>query len=82
MPVWKRTRAAGESLDHHALGALLRQPVAAEGVTARFKALYDEKCDILIELRGHQLDGLAFVFGPCRRAAWREAAAAEPRWAV
>jgi hypothetical protein len=36
--------------------------MAVEDVAARFKALYDEKCDALIELREHQLNGLEFVF--------------------
>jgi hypothetical protein len=62
VPAWKRTRLAGASLDHNAYGALMRQPVDATTIAARFKALYDEKCDALIELREHQLNGLEFVF--------------------
>ncbi len=58
LPAWRLTRAHGESLDQHSYRALM----AVEDVAARFKALYDEKCDALIELRGYQLRGQSFVF--------------------
>lgn len=62
LPRWKRLRSQGESLDHNAYGALLCKPVARGPIEARIKALYDEECDALIELRDFQLEGIDFNF--------------------
>jgi hypothetical protein len=62
MPRWKRLRSQGESLDHNAYGALLMKPVARGPIEARIRALYDEECDALIELRCLQVEGLDFSF--------------------
>jgi hypothetical protein len=63
MPEWKRVRAAGRSLDHQAFAVLRhRTPVDAAQLSVRIKGLYDEQCDLLIQLREHQLAGLRFCF--------------------
>ncbi len=62
MPRWKRLRSQGESLDHNAYGALLLKPVARGPIEARIRAVYDEECDALIELRYLQVEGWDFSF--------------------
>jgi hypothetical protein len=61
----KRLRASGLSLGHHEAASLFRgAPVDADAIRARIKALWDEECDIVIELREYQLDGVGFKFQP------------------
>ncbi len=63
MPEWKRVRAAGGSLGHHAYATLRAcTPVDAAQLSARVKELHDEQCDLLIRLREHQIAGLVFCF--------------------
>lgn len=59
----KAVLAIGYSLDHHmyALLASMR-PVDTSAVNARLKTLYDEECNILIQLREFQLSGGDFEF--------------------
>ena len=58
----KATRAAGKSLDHfHGVLASVK-PFDLEAFQAVVKPLYDEECDILIQLREYQLGGLDFNF--------------------
>jgi hypothetical protein len=58
----KKVRAAGFSLDLHSHASLFMKPVDTALLTAEIKKLYNEECDILIELREHQLNGLDFDF--------------------
>ncbi len=59
----KRLRAVGVSLDHHSHAPLAgRKPVDVEALKRLIKPLYDEECDILIQLREYQLSGLDFNF--------------------
>jgi hypothetical protein len=59
----KRLRAAGVSLDLHSHALLAgRKPVDVEALKQLIKPLYDEECDILIQLREYQLGGLDFNF--------------------
>jgi hypothetical protein len=59
----KKARAPGISLDHHSYAPLmLMKPVDTALLNAKIKKLYDEECDIVIELREHQLKGLDFNF--------------------
>jgi hypothetical protein len=59
----KKARAAGFSLDHHSFAPLIMsKPVDTALLNAQIKKLYCEECDIIIELREHQLNGLDFDF--------------------
>jgi hypothetical protein len=59
----KKARAAGFSLDHHSYAPLISmKPVDTALLNAQIKKLYGEECDIIIELREHQLNGLDFDF--------------------
>jgi hypothetical protein len=59
----KKARAAGFSLDHHSYAPLISmKPVDTALLNAQIKKLYGEECDIIIELREHQLNGLDFNF--------------------
>jgi hypothetical protein len=63
MPEWERKRAAGLSLDRNAYVPLKwRKPVDSAKLQAKMKALYDEECDALMQLRKFQLDGIEFDF--------------------
>lgn len=63
LPQWKRVRAAGQALDHHAFMPLkCRKPVDMKSLQARLDALYNEECDALIQLREFQLNGIEFEF--------------------
>ncbi len=55
--------ANGHSLDHHTYAPLAgMRPTDTAALKARIKALYDEECLILIQLREMQLDGVEFEF--------------------
>ena len=55
--------ASGLSLDHHTYARLVgMRPVDTAVVNARIKALYDEECGILIQLRELQMSGVEFEF--------------------
>jgi hypothetical protein len=57
----KKARASGFSLDHHASAPLMfKKPVDTALLNAKIKKLFNEECDIVIELREHQLNGLDF----------------------
>jgi len=59
----KRTRDAGQSLDHQAYAPLkYRKFVDTAVFMARAKKLYDEECDCLITLREFQINGVEFDF--------------------
>lgn len=59
----KKARVAGFSLDHHSFAPLISmKPVDTALLNAQIKKLYGEECDIIIELREHQLNGLDFNF--------------------
>ena len=63
MPEWKRLRASGQSLDHHAYAPLkTRKPVDMAKLQEQIKVLYDEECDELIQLREFQMNGVVFEF--------------------
>jgi hypothetical protein len=56
-------RTTGASLDHHSYAPLAgMRPVDTTALNASIKALYDEECDILIQLREFQLSGAEFEF--------------------
>jgi len=60
---FKRIRAAGGSLDLHSHTPLAgMKPVDSNALKLRIKTLYDEECDILIQLREFQLNGVEFNF--------------------
>ena len=60
---FKAIRAAGNSIEQHAHALLFtRQPVDSEALKISIKKLYDEECDILIQLREFQLNGVDFDF--------------------
>jgi hypothetical protein len=60
---FKAIRASGKSLDHNAHGPLFsRKPVDIPALKAQIKTLYDEECDILIQLREFQANGIDFDF--------------------
>ena len=55
--------ANGHSLDHHTYAPLAgMRPTDTAALKARIKALYDEECLILIQLREMQMDGVEFEF--------------------
>jgi hypothetical protein len=59
----KRLRVAGVSLDLHSHVLLVgRKPVDSEAFRQLIKQLCDEECDILIQLREYQLNGVDFNF--------------------
>jgi hypothetical protein len=59
----KAALASGLSLDHHTYARLVgMRPVDTAVVNARIKALYDEECGILIQLRELQMSGVEFEF--------------------
>lgn len=59
----KRIRAAGGSLDLHSHAPLAgMKPVDSNALKQLIKKLYDEECDILIQLREYQLNGVDFNF--------------------
>jgi hypothetical protein len=59
----KRERASGRSLELHCHGTLASlKPVDIASLNAQIKTLYDEECDILLELRERQLHGMKFNF--------------------
>jgi hypothetical protein len=59
----KAQRTTGASLDHHSYAPLASmRPVDTTSLNASIKALYDEECDILIQLREFQLSGVEFEF--------------------
>lgn len=63
VPEWKRARAAGIMLDHHAFAPLKHcKMVDTQKLQSRMDALYNEECDVLIRLREYQLDGIEFEF--------------------
>jgi hypothetical protein len=60
---FKMARAAGMSLNHHVHGPLAgKKPVDTEALKVHIKRLYDEECDVLIQLREFQLNGTDFNF--------------------
>lgn len=59
----KAIRATGKSLDLNVHGPLASvKPVDSEALKLLIKTLYDEECDILIQLREFQLNGIDFDF--------------------
>ena len=59
----KAQRSTGASLDHHSYAPLASmKPADTASLNARIKALYDEECDIVIQLREYQLNGIEFEF--------------------
>jgi hypothetical protein len=63
VPEWKRARAAGTMLDHHAFAPLKHyKMVDMQKLQSCMDALYNEECDVLIRLREYQLDGIDFEF--------------------
>ena len=67
LPLWKRDRALGKDLDHHAFVPLKHyKMVDGASLQARLDALYREECDTLIRLREFQLEGVEvdFDFSP------------------
>jgi hypothetical protein len=63
LSAYKFALAAGSSLDTNAYGILIsRTPVDTEALQLILKPLYDEECDILIQLREHQINGVDFDF--------------------
>jgi hypothetical protein len=56
--------ANGHSLDHHTYAPLAgMRPTDTAALKARIKALYDEECGLLIQLREMQMmDGVEFEF--------------------
>ena len=59
----KRLRAAGVSLDLHFHAPLAGiRPVDSQALKLSIKQLYNEECDILIQLREFQLNGIDFNF--------------------
>jgi hypothetical protein len=60
---FKAQRTIGASLDHHSYAPLASmRPVDTTTLNASIKALYDEECDILIQLREFQLSRVEFEF--------------------
>lgn len=63
IPKWKRARAAGQALDHHAYTPLRYcKMVDKKALQTRLDKLYNEECDALIQLREFQMDGVEFEF--------------------
>jgi hypothetical protein len=59
----KAALASGLSVDQHTYAGLASmRPVDTAAVNARIKALYDEECGILIQLRELQMIGVEFEF--------------------
>lgn len=59
----KAVLASGLSLDHHTYAPLASmRPVETAAVNARIKALYDEECGLLVQLREMQMSGVEFEF--------------------
>ena len=63
---YKAARSAGASLDHNAYGLLVsRKPVDTAALQVLIQPLYNEECDILIQLREYQISsccGVDFEF--------------------
>jgi hypothetical protein len=58
LSAFKATRSSGALLDHNAHGLLIsRKPVDTEALQALIQPLYNEECDILIQLRECQISG-------------------------
>jgi hypothetical protein len=63
LAAWKRTRAAGYSLEYHPYMLLKhKRPIDTAKINSRIKALYNEECDALIQLREFQINGIEFEF--------------------
>ena len=59
----KQIRQAGGTLDPSTAGILLtRQPADVSAIQNRMTALFNEKCDLVIQIREFQLSGLGFTF--------------------
>ncbi len=63
IPQWKRARAEGKFLDHHAYTPLKAyRMVDRNALQSRIDALYNEECDIHIRLHEFQLAGVKFEY--------------------
>lgn len=63
MAEWERERAAGRPLTYHAWAVLSGMiPMDLEKLTGWVLTLYNEECDVLMQLRKYQDAGFDFVF--------------------
>jgi hypothetical protein len=58
----KLQRADGRSLDDTYYEGLLHIPVKTDELNARIHRLFDEECDLRIEICGYRLQGYKFLF--------------------